>query len=133
MTRDDKQREIKPFAEPVTPSPLFAMPPVTNNELVPASGGNVVVPGNQQQPDEQVRPDERQPFTWTSALPMTSLVLTEQEQAGQQAERDRLLGLCRHLRRTHRCPGQCVLSEARQERLLRELGHDDVFGGGQHG
>jgi hypothetical protein len=132
MNADDKQREVKPSAEPTAPSPLFAMPLVTNGELVPASSSSPVVPRDQPQPADQVEPDERQPLTWTSGLPMTALVLTAAERAAQAAERDRLLGLCRHLRRTHRCPGQCVLSEVRQERRLRELGHNELSGGGQH-
>jgi hypothetical protein len=133
MNANDEKPQAKLLVEPVAPAPLFAMPPVTNGELVPTGDNSQVVPANRPQADEHPHSDERQPFTWISALPMTSLVLTEQEQAAQQDERDRLLGLCRHLRQTHRCPGECVLSEARQERLLRELKHDETFGGGRYG
>jgi hypothetical protein len=41
------------------------------------------------------------------------------------AEHQRLLGLCRNLQRTHRCPGECVLSEQRHDRILRNIGWDD--------
>jgi hypothetical protein len=36
----------------------------------------------------------------------------------------RLQAACRHLRATHSCPGECVLS--RQERLLREMENLEV-------
>ena len=39
-----------------------------------------------------------------------------------------LQALCQHLRATHRCPGVCVLSVARQDRLLREMETRDVLG-----
>jgi hypothetical protein len=38
----------------------------------------------------------------------------------------RLRAVCRHLRATNRCPGECVLSRSRQERLLREMENLEV-------
>lgn len=133
MNHAEQKPKVRSFTGPTAPSPLVARPPVTNGEPVPTRGTSPVAPGCQGQPDEQAHGDERQPFTWTSVLPTTSLVLTNEEQAQQQSERDRLLGLCRHLRRTHSCPGECVLSPGRQERLFRELRHDEVFGDGRYG
>lgn len=124
-SNDDKKP--KPFADPVTPTSLFTMPPIVGGELVPTSPFDLTVPiteANLVVPDDQARADE-QPFTWLGAQPVTSLALSPDEQVAKDAERDRLLGLCRHLRQTHRCPGQCVLSPGRQERVLREIEGSD--------
>jgi hypothetical protein len=129
MSYDDKKPEAKPFAELATPSALFAMPPVTGGELVPTKTFDLTIPVDQgptsppaaQPPRADITEQQRQPHTWIGQQPVTSLALSPDERAAQDAERDRLLGLCRHLQRTHRCPGECVLSLTRQERVLREI------------
>jgi hypothetical protein len=100
---------------PVAPEPFFAMQDTvpTGGELVPYPQMPVV---NEQQP-------------WPPPAQQTELVAgqqvgqgPDQQPQGQElAGRDRaqLQRLCRRLRATHRCPGQCVLSRARQDRRLR--------------
>lgn len=126
---NNEDKQPKPFAERIPSStPLFPMPPVTGSELVPTSPFDLTVPTTEAGlvvPDDQARADEQQPFTWLGAQPVTSLVLSSDEQVAKDAERNRLLGVCRHLQRTHRCPGECVLSPGRQERVLREIERAD--------
>jgi hypothetical protein len=125
---NNEDKQPKPFADRIPSSTsLFAMPPVVNGELVPTSPFDLTVPTTDASftAHSDQDSDEHQPFTWLGAQPVTSLALSPEEQAAQNAERDRLLGLCRHLRRTHRCPGQCVLSPGRQERVLREIEGSD--------
>jgi hypothetical protein len=118
----NENKQPKPFAEPTALTPLFPMPPVVNGELVPTSPFSLTVPSDQEKATDQ----QLQPHVWLAQQPVTSLALSPDEQVAKDAERDRLLGLCRHLRQTHRCPGQCVLSPGRQERVLREIeGADD--------
>jgi hypothetical protein len=45
-----------------------------------------------------------------------------------QLDLERLRTECLHRRATNRCPGECVLSRARQERLLRQMETLDVLG-----
>jgi hypothetical protein len=118
-SHEDKQP--KPFADPVPGVPLFRMPPVVGGELVPTSPFDLTVPTDQ----TAATTEEQQPHAWLVQQPVTSLALSPDERTQQDAERDRLLGLCRHLRRTHRCPGECVLSPGRQERVLREIEGSD--------
>lgn len=128
MNSNDREKQPKPFADPVASTPLFAMPPVVNGELVPTNPFDLTVPPTNAgfaAHSDQDGPDEQQPLTWLGAQPVTSLALSPEEQAAKDVERNRLLGLCRHLRRTHRCPGQCVLSPLRPERTLREIEGSD--------
>jgi hypothetical protein len=130
VNRDEPRYEVKPYGEPAMPSSLFAMPPTTGGELVPTNPFDLAEPANQvpdssttsEQPSGAgITEQQRQPHTWLGQQPVTSLALSPADRAAQEAERDRLLGLCRQLQRTHRCPGECVLSPGRQERILRQI------------
>lgn len=108
-----------PFAEPgMTPSPFFAMPPTS------PTGGELVVPEarppvvNEQRPWS---PSSRQsgPIANPSANPVSPEQPPHQGVGG--LDRAQLQRLCRHLRETDRCPGECVLSRARQDRQLRRF------------
>src|ERR1700736_3483867 len=73
------------------------MPPAVNGELVPTSPFDLTAPTTNAgfaAHSDQDGPDEQQPLTWLGAQPVTSLALSPDEQAAQDAERDRLLGLC---------------------------------------
>lgn len=121
-------RERKPAKQPprpplwaeqgITPSPFFRMPTVP-------TGGEIVVPDarppvvNAQRP-WPLSPQQTGPVVNQSAdsvSPRQSPQGQGRGLAGQ--DRAQLQRLCRHLRRTGRCPGECVLSRARQDRRLR--------------
>ena len=122
MSEDREHKPAKhrpvppPFAEPgMAPSPLFAMP------TTPPTGGELVVP--QQQPimnGQQPWPPSPQqvgPVVNPSANPVSP----QQDQGLAAQHQAQLQRLCRHLRETDRCPGECVLSRARQNRRLRRF------------
>lgn len=125
MSEDREHKPAKhrpvppPFAEPgMAPSSLFAMPPTS------PTSGELVVP--QQQPlvnGQQPWPPSPQPagpVADQSANPVSPRQLPQGQEltAQHQAQLQRL---CRHLRETDRCPGECVLSRARQDRQLRRF------------
>lgn len=110
-----RQPLLPPFAEPgITPSLLFKMP--STGDMVPY----------QQTPLTRESP-------WPPPLPQAGPVFNQriehrpdQPSQGQPQElaaqdRAQLQRLCRHLRETDRCPGECVLSRARQNRRLRRF------------
>lgn len=117
-----QDRDSKPATAKQPPAPLrftFTMP--TN---VPA-GGELVVPhaqppvGNEQRP----QPPSSQP-TGPLPNPQRRQPQTPPQPQGQPLgglDRAQLQRLCRHLRETDRCPGECVLSRARQDRRLRRF------------
>lgn len=123
-----QDREHMPGAQPTVPS-LWAQPPVAPVSFfeiptpIPTGGELVVL---QQQP---VIPEQRPWSPPLQAGPVAgqSADLVSQQQAPPQGQvladqnRAQLQRLCRRLRETHRCPGQCVLSRARQDRLLRQF------------
>lgn len=109
-----------------TGNPLFAMPPVVGGELVssrrsrtksesarPAS--RQAVGDNEGAPNETAPQDMQRPASTSDMLDFVGEI---QDRA---SERDRLLGVCRGLRAAHRCPGECVLSARRHERLVEEI------------
>lgn len=128
MNQDREHKPAKrqplsaPFAEPgMDTSPFFTMP-----SNVP-TGGELVVPPQQPVINEQ-RPWPPSPqLTGPIADQLVRQTPDQQPQTplrGQGlagGDRAQLQRLCRHLRRTGRCPGQCVLSRARHNRLLRRF------------
>jgi hypothetical protein len=125
MSEDREHKPAKhlpvppPFAEPgMAPSPFFAMPPTspTGGELVVPDGRPPVV--NEQQPWPSPQP------AWPIANPSANPLSPRQSPQGQELtaqHQAQLQRLCRHLRETDRCPGECVLSRARQNRQLRRF------------
>lgn len=126
MSRD---REHKPGAQLALPS-LWAQPPVAPVSFfamptdVP-TGGEVVVLSQQPLVAREQRPWS--PPLQAGLVAGQSADLVSQQQVPPQGQvladqnRAQLQRLCRRLRETHRCPGQCVLSRARQDRLLRQF------------
>jgi hypothetical protein len=113
-----------PWAEPGVASSLFFAIPT------PSTSGEIVPPYSQMSETSQ-----RQPWP---VLPQPPGPITDQQveqgpgqqpQAPQQGQRQglaatypaRLQRLCRRLRETHRCPGECVLSRARQDNKLGQF------------
>ena len=128
MSEDREHKPAKrqplppPFAEPgITPSLFFTMHPVS-------TGGEIVVP-------QHYPLNEQQP--WPSPPQQAAPVINQragqgsdqQPQAPPQRQgqplagldREQLQRLCRHLRRTGGCPGECVLSRSRRNRRLRRF------------
>jgi hypothetical protein len=122
MSQDREQEPVKrqpapQFAEPDTGfSSFFDM------RTTRPAGGELVVPQQQPLLNEQQPwpppPQQAGPVAHQSADSVSPQPSAEgQGVAGQhQAQLQRL---CRHLRRTGRCPGECVLSRGRQNRRLR--------------
>lgn len=114
-----KHRPVPPLwaEQGVAPSPLFSMP-----GNVP-TGGEIAVPDarppvvNTQQPWPP-SPQQAGPVINQSADSVSPRQSPQGQELAAQHEAQ-LQRLCRHLRETDRCPGECVLSRARQNRRLR--------------
>ncbi len=116
---------LPPFAEQgIAPSPFFSM---LGN--VP-TGSEVVVPQDHPLNEQQLRPSPQQATSLADhrigQTPDQQPQVPPQQQLSRQPglvgqDREQLQRLCRHLRRTGRCPGECVLSHARQNRRLRDF------------
>jgi hypothetical protein len=123
MSRDWEHEPAKqpptppPWAEPpVAPEPFYAMPDTV------ATGGEIVVP--QQQPVVNAQQPWPPPLQQTGPVAGRSANPVSPQPQGQGVpgrNRAQLQRLCRRLRATHRCPGECVLSRARQNRRLRRF------------
>lgn len=122
MSQEHPQKPAKqlpvppPGAEPgMAPSPFFAIPSERR------TGGELVVPQQQSVIDAQQHwAPSPQPAAPVASQSADSASRQSQGVAAQ--DRARLQRLCSHLRRTGGCPGQCVLSRARQDRRLRGFG-----------
>lgn len=113
---------LRPWAEPgMDTSPFFTMP-----AHVP-TGGELVVPPQQPVIHEQQSWPPSPQSTGPIADRQIGQTPDQQPQTpplGQGLaglDRRQLQRLCRHLRRTGRCPGECVLSRSRHNRLLRRF------------
>lgn len=119
----------QPTSEPSPASPFFTMPPASSRQLVPYAAPSlpeaVTRPAaSPASPDASTTVGGEVPLK-PSPPPAGGPDLVGQIQQ-RTAEHERLLGLCQSLRATHRCPGECVLSAARHERLLWEIGQGGV-------
>jgi hypothetical protein len=129
MSQDRPQQPGKEPAAPplwdepgMAPSSLFAMPtptPTGGELVVPHTPPPVVGEQGPWPPSPQAagkgpdQPGGQGPDQQPQAPPQW------QGQGLADQSRAQLQRLCRHLRATDRCPGQCVLSRARQDRWLR--------------
>jgi hypothetical protein len=112
-TPPKRQPLLPPFAEPgITPSAFFMPSSPPRTEVLPYQQ----TPLTRESPWPPP-PPQAGPVINRSANP----VAPQQSPRGQTvaaANRARLQRLCRHLRETDSCPGECVLSRARQNRRL---------------
>jgi hypothetical protein len=116
--KPDAQRPVQPpcAEQGMTPSPLFDM------SRIGQRSGEIVVA--QQQPVVNTRQPWPRPSQQAGLVAGQSAnpVSPQQQPQGQglaEQHEAQLQRLCRRLRATHRCPGECVLSRARQNRRLR--------------
>lgn len=123
-----QDRKHEPGAQPPVPQ-LWAQPPVAPVSFfilpdnVP-TGGEIAVP--QQQPVVNAQQPWPPPPQQTGLVAGRSANSVAPQQSPQghmvaAANRAQLQRLCQHLRRTGGCPGECVLSRARQDRRLRNF------------
>ncbi len=117
-----RQAAVPPlWAEPsITPSPFFTLP------TTPPNSSDIAPPYSQTL-------TQRQPWPVSPPGPVTDQRIEQgpgqQPQTPKQAQGQglaapdsaRLRRLCRRLRQTHRCPGNCVLSRARQDDTLGQF------------
>lgn len=130
MSEDRENKAAKrqplppPFAEQgIAPSPFFSMPGNVS------AGGEVAVPQHRPLNEQQLRPSLQQAASLADhrvgQTPDQQPQAPPQQQSPQPGlvgqNRAQLQRLCRHLRETDRCPGECVLSRARQDRKLRDF------------
>ena len=113
-----KRQSLSPFAEPdITPSPLLTSLRGT------ATGSEIAVPDERSPVTHgQQRPWPPSPPQIEPAANLRTRRWSYQQTAGVASQnRAQLQRLCRHLRHAGRCPGECVLSRARQDRRIRQF------------
>jgi hypothetical protein len=119
-------REHEPTKQPPVPprwaEPDMALSPFFDMRATRPAGGELVVPQQQPLVNEQQAwpppPQQAGPVANQSADSVSPQQSPQGQGLAAQHEAQ-LQRLCRHLRRTGRCPGECVLSRARQNRRLR--------------
>jgi len=111
-----RQPLLPPFAEPgIASSPFFMPSSPPRTEVLPYQQTPLTRESSWPPP-----PPQAGPVINRSANP----VAPQQSPRGQTvaaANRAQLQRLCQHLRHTGGCPGECVLSRARQNRRLRNF------------
>lgn len=117
----NQDRKHEPNTQPTVP-PLWAEPPLAPVSFfamptIEPTGSEVVV--SQQSPVAHQQPGLLSPQqAGPVAAQRVEQAPGQQGQGLAEQHRAQLQRLCRHLRETDQCPGQCVLSRARQNRRL---------------